>query len=221
MNAPLMDLAFQDAAKGWVEQKSLLIQPRTAKDYKNYIKTLSLFFGTRILREIRLPDIQAYQQWRASNEVGPVAINHEVGCLSQLMRSADCWEKAFLNYRPLRVNDRGPGIALTAEQLKKLFEAARKDTRWQVALHASVLSANTTAAPGEIKQLRVGDVILNQEPPVIHIRKAKNKFRTRTVPLNPDAVTSARFLLQRAIELGSNSPEDFLYPIVESRQKGL
>jgi integrase len=209
-HAELGEKTFREAADIWVEMRKMFVQARTTRDNKQYIKTLAAFLGDIKLSDIHIGTIREYQQWRLDNEISGTRINHEMSCLGQILKEAGLWHKINTYYKPLPVSNERIGIALSEEQIRNLFAAARKDTRWEVALHASILSANTTCGPGEIKGLRLGDIDIQNR--VMSIHKGKNRFRIRTIPLNDDAIRSARYLLERAKDKGATLPEHYLLP---------
>jgi integrase len=206
--------SFRSAADIWLADKKPFLGPRTLIDYMNYIKILSSFFADMPLNKITIGNIRAYQNQRKDEDgVGAVAINHEVGLLRQILTEAGLWKEIKPYYHAVRGNDDERGVALSEEDLAKLFKTARKDTRWEVALHASILSAQSTAGPGEIKNLRLRDIDLTGVIPIIYICKGtKNQYRVRTLPLNKAASVSVRFLMERAAEKGSVEPDHYLLP---------
>jgi integrase len=78
----------------------------------------------------------------------------------------------------------------------------------------------TTAGPNELRQLRLGDLVLEGREPYIQIPRAgaKNKYRKRAIPLiTEDAVWAMEGLVARARELGAWSPVHYLFPLQRSR----
>ena len=75
----------------------------------------------------------------------------------------------------------------------------------------SLITANTTAGPGEIRKLKIEDIDLDARR--FHIREgAKNNKRRRPIPLNDDAMWAMRELYHRALEKGSIYPHHYLLP---------
>jgi len=101
---------------------------------------------------------------------------------------------------------------LSPDQEKRLFETAASKPGWQVAYHAAILAANTTARGCELKGLRLGDVDLIQR--TLRIRRATTKTDAgaRMVPLNESAQWACARLLERARKLGSTEPDHHLLP---------
>ena len=88
---------------------------------------------------------------------------------------------------------------------------ASSNPRWKVAYCCSLITANTTAGPNEIRHLRVSDIDL--DPPAIRIVEGvKNEYRCRTIPLNEPAAWAVRDLLRRAKRLGSIEPNHYILP---------
>lgn len=193
------NLSFQLAAYFWLESRERYISPRTRADYENYIKVLASQIGTLKLGELHIGHIRAFQDWR-SKTAGNTRINQELSALVQILKRADLWEGISPYYERLPESRPKRGRAITAEDEERLFSVASRNPRWLVAYCASSLTANTTAGPGEIKHLRIGDVDLDKRQ--IHVREGtKNKFRVRTIPLNSTALRQAARLVTRHDEL--------------------
>jgi hypothetical protein len=58
-----------------------------------------------------------------------------------ILKDARCWLSVAEEYKPLRENTRGPGIALTLEEERRLFETARQKPSWDAACLAALLAA--------------------------------------------------------------------------------
>jgi integrase len=91
--------------------------------------------------------------------------------------------------------------------------SARKEN-WEGAFLFAVLSINTSAGPKEALTLRLKDVDLDLDKPVIHVQpeSAKNTGRVRSIPLNEEAFKAAQLAIERAHKLGSSSPDHYLFP---------
>ena len=87
-------------------------------------------------------DIRRYQMKRLET-VGPKTINNELLVLTAVLKSARLWAPLQELYDPLPVAKRGPGQALSPEQMTKLIETATSNDRWFVALCATVLAYAT------------------------------------------------------------------------------
>jgi integrase len=221
----LTPMKFSAAAVLWLEYKRMFIEARTILDYGHYLRRLSRTFGNVELSDISIEHLRAYQMERYNEGVGAVAINHELGVLVQIMKHNVMWNDRLRQlYKKLpldRSRGLGPGVALTHEQNQHFFETVlsrvegandgRRDY-WDVALWASILSINTSAGPGEIRNLQLRDINLTEVPPRIYIRKGKNKYRIRETPLNATAELAVRKLLEVAHKKGCKLPEHFLLP---------
>lgn len=228
---------FPEAAQLWLDARRGKIAPRTFTDYQEDIRTLSRFFGLMRLRDIHIGHLHVYQRSRQEQirrskqhqamkradagrqfSDGASAINHELSCLGQVLKVAGLWSELQKFYEPLRVPREGRGIALTEEEEAHLFQVARKKKRWLVAYAAGLLSLSTTAGPSEIRHLRVRNLQLAREIPLMEIEGgAKNDFRIRTLPLVGDALWAAGLLLERYRALCrrhrlAESPDHYLLP---------
>lgn len=209
---------FPKAAELWLASHSKHISARTIKDYKNWTSILARFFSQLTLQSIHIGHIEEYQTQRLNGlvtgkKVGPVAVNHELTVLVQILKRAGLWGNLAPHYQPLTIPRSTRGMALTAEQEARLFREATLNPRWRVAYWCALISANTTAGPGEIRALRIKDVMLNADPPCIHIREGiKNKHRDRYIPLNAEAKFAALQLMTRARKMGAELPDHYLLP---------
>ena len=211
----LAALAFGEAAKVWFESHRMYIGPGTVRHYENCIRALTPFFAELQLAQIHIGHIEQYQKMRSSgnglHQAGPSCINHELNTLSQILERAGLWAPLAPNYKPLRLPRPKVGCALIAEEEERLFRIAASNPRWLIAYCCSLLTANTTAGPNEIRHLRLRDVDLEM-PSIQIIEGVKNDYRRRTIPLNEPAAWAIRSLVTRAREIGSTEPEHYLLP---------
>jgi integrase len=150
---------------------------------------------------------------RRSNKVGPKTVNNEVLVLIAVLRSARLWRPLEETYRPLKVPKRGPGRALTPEQIQRLIQAARQNDRWHVALCATILAYSTGCRMGEIKQLQLRDLNLETERPFLRLRAETTKKRyEREAALNELGLWAVNQLLVRAKILAVTKPDHYLLP---------
>lgn len=203
----------------WYAAHSAKIGPGTRRHYTNCINRLTTFFGELNLSEIRIGHIEQYQQLRRAGDgglraAGPSLVNHELNTLSQILARAGLWAPIERHYEPLKLPRPKVGCALSPEDEERLFSVASSNPRWKVAYLCSVLTANTTAGPGEIRHLRIRDVDMHAKPqPKIHVVEGvKNEYRVRDIPLNERAASAARELLTRAREIGAIAPDHYLLP---------
>jgi integrase len=206
-------LRFCDAAPYWLREHQPEISEKTHFDYQYYLQSLTGFFGELPLSEIHIGHLRQYQEWRQqpyldkfgrTRSAGPSAINHELNTLAQILKRAKLWAKLADSYKPLKVPKSRVGLALSAEEEERLFYVASAGGRWEVAYLAEMLSANTSAGPGEIRHLRICDIDLGRKDPDGVARPSmtvfegiKNEHRERTISLNETAVAMLQKLLKR------------------------
>ena len=210
----LAKLPFPEAAMRWLETRRTHLAPRTLVDYEWHIGILCHFFGKRCLARLADPDlIRAYQQER-SKTCGPSIVNRECSLIQQMLKHICKWNEVAPFYEPIPMPRESPGRAMTPEEERKLFEIGALNPNWAVAYWATLLAANTAAGPAEICGLRLGDVFTEDLTTArIHIHEqVKNEHRVREVPLNNEALVSARALRELARSHGAVEPEHFLIP---------
>jgi integrase len=213
----LASLIFCEAAPIWLESHRPRIGKGTARDYEQCIRSLLGFFARLPLRDIHIGHFEEYQRMRSAGAkpwdraAGPSRVNHELNTLSQILNRAGLWAPLAAHYHPLPLPRPKVGCALNPDEEARLFRFAASNPRWKLAYWCSLLTANTTAGPAEIRHLRLRDVQL--DPPQVHIQEGvKNEYRVRMIPLNEPAAWALRQLLKRARELGCTEPDHYLLP---------
>jgi len=209
-------LPFAQAAPAWLEARKK-ISPRTRADYEQYILALNSFFADLKLLEIHVGHIQEYQKQRQRGTIfrmrsaGASRINHETSTLSQILARAGLWAAIEPYHEPLAITVSSRGRALSHEEEGRLWAVAGSKARWKLAYMCSLITAMTGAGPGEIRHLRLRDVDTNRG--FIYVYEGvKNQHRVREIPLNAQAHEAAKWLLERAREWGSTSPDHYLLP---------
>lgn len=209
-------LPFRQAAPSWLESRKK-ISGRTRADYGQYIDALNSFFADLKLIDIHIGHIHEYQKQRQAGTIfrgrvaGPSRINHEINTLSQILTRAGLWAGLEDWYEPLAIQVSTRGRALSPEEEALLWRTADSKPRWKLAYMCSLVGAMTTAGPGEIRHLRLRDVDVNRG--YIYVMEGvKNQHRVREIPLNDQALAAVKWLLERAREWGSSSPDHYLLP---------
>ena len=157
-------------------------------------------------------DIRKFQMKRIA-DVSPKTVNNELLVLTAVLKSARLWAALQEQYEPLPIQKRGPGRSLTSEQTAQLIETAKCNDRWFVALCATVLAYATGCRSGEIKKLKLGDLVLDTDRPYLRLPAENTKGRRDRQPaLNDLGTWAVRQLLERATLLGAVEPTHYLLP---------
>jgi integrase len=200
------------ACDTYLERRALYLRPRSLEAYHYHFRTLQTFFD----REKRLSsfhegDFRDYQRRRTQQNVGPSLINHELGALSQLLTLSDLWHPISKYYERLPERNWMPPKVLSEEEEERFFRFAARKSEWKTAFNAALVTSNTTVSGCELRTLRLENIRLDGNPPVIQVPETvKNKHRVRGVPLNAVAVGAIQQLLTLAKERGSSDPRNFL-----------
>jgi integrase len=211
-------LAFSKAADDWMLRRALDGKAEnTLRTDRERLKPVKQYFGTVQLRNITLEQIYEYRRSRVG-QAGPRTINLEVKVLRMILADAKCWSNIGADYKPLRENRRGPGIALNEDQLRHLIETASSKPEWDAAFLAAWIAANTTMRGGEIKKLRHRSVDLVAGIVRIERETTKTDGGCREIPLNPEAQEVFAMVIERAYKLGSSAPDHFLFPAYSFRR---
>lgn len=193
-------LRFRDAAPVWLEDHKDGICRKTFLDYQFYLRSLTPFFGELALAEIHIGHVRSYQDQRL-RDAGPSCINHEINTLKQILDRAGLWGEVSRFYHPLKLGKARAGCALSQEEEQRLFVAAAGNPRWKVAYWGSLLTATTTAGPGEITHLHLDDVSFGEQPSLTIRDGLKNIHRDRIITMNRTAAWAAGQMVKRYYRL--------------------
>lgn len=204
---------LEQALTKWMEFRAATRPKASVAAEQTACRHLKEIVGAdRRLSSITAWDMRRFQMKRLET-VGPKTINNEMLVLTAVLKSARLWSYLKDLYEPLAVPKHGPGQALTPEMTAKLIETARTNDRWFVALCATVLAYATGCRSGEIKKLRLGDLVLDGEHPCIRLRAEDTKSRRDREPaLNDLGLWALRELVKRATLLNAHAPEHYLLP---------
>ncbi len=131
----------------------------------------------------------------------------DVGALRQVLRRFKQWRRLEDDVKMLTEAGGAPvGRALTAEEQKRLFEAAASNPEWEHVYCAAVLAANTSMRGVEVKHVRrrnidlekVWDVESATGKGVLYVTRSKNETSKRPIPLNEAAREAVERMLRRA-----------------------
>lgn len=222
---------FRKASEEWIASRSFagvrhrFIAPRTLQDEKQWIESLSKFFGELHLNQIHAGHIRSYQEQRARGElsnpnprwkrpgVGPQKINQEVALLIRIMKKANCWTEELDNaYEPFQVLEHDIPRALTPQEQDRFLQVASSREEWRVVFWYATVGLRIGFSNEEMRGIRLGDFSLEQQVVTVQAAHAKRRNRIRTVPLTPDACWGLERLKERAKELGSTEPQHYLFP---------
>jgi integrase len=135
-----------------------------------------------------------------------------------ILKDAKCWTEIGEEYKPMRETNRGPGVALTLEQEKCLFETAKQKPQWDAVYYAALVAVNTTQRGCELKGLRLRDVDLLGRTVAVRRSATKTDAGCREIPLNDTALWALGRLVDRARILGASQPDHFLFPAFRYRR---
>jgi integrase len=209
---------FEKAAAAWlVARESERLAENTRRIERERMKPLLAAFRGRRLNTFTIDDVKAYQRVRGK-AVGSRTINLETKLLRMILKEARCWAPLSEDYKKLREDTRGPGIALSPEQERHLFETAGLNPAWDAAYFAGLLAVNTTMRGGELKGLRLRDLDLIGKAIVVERATTKTDAGRREIPLNETALWAVSRLVDRAQKLGASQPEHYLFPAFRYRR---
>jgi integrase len=157
--------------------------------------------------DVRL--IRTYQQKRIAEGVGPRTVNMEGQLIRSILKHHDQW-KLDGKYQPLPEPLSEAGRSLTPEEEVRLIDTAKSRPEWAVAYHGTMLENETGMRGVEVRNLQMKRI--NLMAAEIHLQRSKTKGGVRTIPLNADALESAKQLIIRSQNFGANQPDHYLIP---------
>ena len=166
------------------------------------------YFRGQRLNQITADDIREFQAKRLQSGIHPNSVNHEVKALLRLLKWAKLASRLRDDVKMLRVK-KEPRQMLTQAEKQRLFETAASKPEWMTAYCASLLTANTTMRPIEIRRLLWQD--FDPFNRVVTIRNSKTEAGTRVIPLSDEAWSAFAALKQRADALGTYAPENYIF----------
>lgn len=203
------ELRFEEAARLWFPGKAQTVAPRTAIEYRNYVRGLLRFFRDIKLKDIHIGHIVEFRTERLLR-AGPDRVNHECNTLMQIMEPAGLWAPIAKRFKPLRKPRRGPGQRVEEEALRWLIEVASTKTKWRIAYLCTLVEINTACGPSEVLGLRLQDVNFVERAVTFVVGTKTDRDRIRTIPMTDDCFWALRELELIAREKGSCLPLHYL-----------
>jgi integrase len=217
MNLDFAKWPFRKAAEDWLEMRAGdNLAQNTRRVERERLQPLLKAFDAKRVCTFTLDDIKIYRAQRQA-EVCPRTINLEVKVLRMVLQRAKCWGPIAGEYRPLKEGRKGPGIALTSEEERRLFETAASKPLWEAVYLAGVIAVNTTARGCELKGLRLQDVDFVTDTLWVRRESTKTDAGCRDIPLNEVAKWALMRLMRRAELLGATQPDHYLFPAYRFR----
>ncbi len=152
------------AAKQWLQTKANLASG-SVYGYKYRVAPVVEKFGNRLICDITLQDVFAYQAQRIASGKSPRTVNYEVGCLRQLMKMYGLWAPLADHMKSLKQNN-NVGRAVSVEDEQKLLKAALS-SRSPAIYPLLVLSIDSGLRSSEARSLRLSDLRLEWKNGVI------------------------------------------------------
>jgi integrase len=197
------------------------ISERTEWDYRQYYRALDKFFLGMTLGDIHQGNLEAYHHDRAfcegawTRQAGANRIRKEISMLIRILREAGCWSEAREEgFDRLQAVESDVPRAMTPDEQMHFLQVAGSKDEYAFIYAYTIVALQTTASTNELRELRIGDVMLSQG--VLNIRRAaaKNRFRIRTIPIETQEVRFAlESLIWRAQQLGAAGPHHYLFPL--------
>lgn len=202
---------FKLAADEWLSSLSGLAEKSIAA-YQQYVKTLKVEFGDRLICDLGVDDIVRLQRKRIAQGKSPRTANYEIHALRLILKHFNLWWPMADKVRMLK-GERRPGRALSRDEETKLIGEIRKGGS-PALLPLFVASIDSGLRASEIRALKRGDVTLIRGKDgivgEIVVRQSKTDAGTgRVIPLTRRAAAALAEWLARLPEAG---PDSHLFP---------
>jgi len=203
---------FSVAAREWMDTKEALAA-KTVAAYRQYVKSLTKYFGDHLVCDIGLQEIAKLQRERKAAGLSARTINYEIHTLRGILKHFSLWSTIADQVRPMK-GERQPGRALSREEESRLLTAIRHSIS-PVLLPLFVVSVDSGLRASEVRALKRGNIsarwsdgeIVEAE---IVVPKSKTEAGTgRVVPLTNRAREAIADWLKL---LGEGGPDAFLFP---------
>lgn len=198
------------AIDAYLDAKRMRCSPRTIELEQERLSLVMKHFGDAPLSAITATAVAEFQRARHEAGIANRTINMDVGVLSRVLKFCGRWRALADRVQNLPERQRPIGRALTAEEQKRLFDAAASNPEWEHVYCAALVAGNTSMRPVEVKHLRRCDVDLVKR--LVYVRRSKNETSHRVIPLNASAIEAAARMFERADMLGHTESEHYLWP---------
>ena len=200
-----------DACDKFLVAKEATANTKRAVEFdRERLEVVKRHLGDIKLSAISRELIEGFQAKRRLEGASNRTVNMDVGALRRVLKRFKHWHRLEDDVKMLTESGGAPvGRVLTTEEQDRLFEVAKANAEWQHVYCAAVLAANTSMRGVEIKHIRRKDVDLDAN--ALHIRKSKNEGSKRVLPLNDDARSAVKTMIERADQLGHADPEHYLW----------
>lgn len=229
-------MRFTEAAKSYLEWRTApvaaplpgrkqekFVGKRTLKDYRQKAKALDKFFGDMKLGDIKVDNMNGYQEARLTangytrnygervvpSPAGGTKINSELALLKKLMVMAQCWTpKHEMYYLRFQQMDPDEQKALDQEQQELFLKTAANNPRWHPIWWYALVALHVTFSSDEMRTVRLGDINRHSQILGVNSHYGKNYARRRSVTIEDGACMWAlERLMERASVLGATSPK--------------
>jgi len=200
-----------DACDKFLVAKEATANTKRAVEFdRERLEVVKRHFGDVKLSAISRELIEGFQAKRRLEGASNRTVNMDVGVLRRVLKRFKHWHRLEDDVKMLTESGGAPvGRVLTDVEQDRLFKVAESNAEWQHVYCAAVLAANTSMRGVEIKHVRRKDVDLDAK--ALHIRKSKNEGSKRLLPLNDEALSAVKMMLERADRLGHADAEHYLW----------
>jgi len=208
-------LPFSQASGQYLSGRKLeLAEASQKKEHQLLVKPCEFFLQTH-LAKITSEDIVQFREWRSRQNVGPAAINMEVGVIRRILKRAKRWHVVGADIHPLK-EPKSIGRALSLDEKLRLLKTAGRNEEWRRAEAAMSLALCTTMRGCEVKRLQWRDIdFLNRS---VLVRTSKTDAGQRAIPMNDEAYEIFKQLRECAKMFRGTEHQHFVFPACERGQ---
>ena len=125
---------LSDAIDAYLAAKRIRCSPRTIELEEERLSLVKKHFGDVPLSAITATAIAEFQRTRHEAGIANRTINMDVGVLSRVLKSCGRWRALADHVHNLPERQHPVGRALTADERKRLFQAAASNPEWETCL---------------------------------------------------------------------------------------
>ena len=138
---------LSEAIEAYLTAKRIRCSARTIELEEERLSIVKKHFGDVLLTAITATTIAEFQHARHDAGKANRTINMDVGVLSRVLKFCGRWRALADHVKNLPERHCPVGRALTAEEWKRLFDAAASNAEWDHVYCAAVVAAKTSMRP--------------------------------------------------------------------------
>ena len=210
---------FSEFAEEFLDRTAHEMRGNTIRCYRNSLKNIKAYFGSRRLDEISADEIEKFKQSRLQDKLSPSTINRDLAFLRRVLLFAVKVSRAVagrqtLPWTLLTTPFVAHGVEFLKENRRERIINFDEERRYLAAAaqplrDVATLLVELGMRPGEVFSIRRENVHLYFAPPFVHIASGKTKNSVRDVPLTEQA----KEVLRRRVANAQKKNGVYVFPL--------